>query len=130
MMNDQIKTLVETTIQTQILQAFKDAPEAIDALVQAALEQPVNQYGQKPDAYAREAMPYLTWLVGDTIRQIARVAVVQTVEERRTEIETAVRSAVQAESLVQAMVQKVLGALDTDHKVQITFTDERQKDRY
>lgn len=129
-MNDKtIEALVQTTIQTQIIQAFNEAPQAIEFLVQSALKQEVDQYGSKPSGYHDKKMPFLEWAVGDTIRRIARGAIDQAVEARRPEIEGAVKAALTAEAVVQAMIDRVLGTLKEDYRVQISFKDDEDKRR-
>jgi hypothetical protein len=127
-MSDDIKELTRTLIQTRVIQAFKDAPEAIDALVVAALSQEVNQYGGKPEGYYGTKMPYLEFLVGQTIRAVATGAVKAAVEERQAEIEAAVRRAVSADALVDSVAKKMLGTLAEDWKLQITFANEKPRD--
>lgn len=126
-MNTDISALVKTTIETQIVQAFRDAPSVIDELVKAALGQEVNQFGGSPDRYGDKKMPYLTWLVGDTIRNVAKNAVSSAVEERKFEIQEAVKRAISADRLVDALTQKILGAVSEDYRVNIQFADEEKK---
>lgn len=124
-----IKTLVETTLQAQIVQAFNNAPDAIDMLVKAALNQEVDQYGYKPEYHTTNKMPYLQYLVGDTIRRIARASVEQAVDARKSDIEVAVRNALTADAVVQAMIERVLGTLKEDYRLQISFKDDEDKRR-
>lgn len=126
MNEDTIKSLVETTLQTQIVKAFHEAPEAIDKLVLAALSQEVNEYGGKPDYHSRDKMPYLQYLVGDTIRGIAHQSVKTTIEERKGEIEEVVRSKIKSEDLVNAFMEKLLGVLNEDWRVKINFANEKE----
>ena len=122
---DEIGLLVNASIQAKIIQAFHEAPEAIDKLVEAALGQEVNEHGHKPDGYSRNKMPYLEWLVGHTIRNVARAAVIEAVKAREADIEAAVRKAVQADDMVDALMKKILGTLGQEYKVAITFADEK-----
>lgn len=122
---DEIGLLVSASIQARIIQAFHEAPEAIDKLVEAALGQEVNEHGHKPDSWSHNKMPYLEWLVGNTIRNIARAAVIGAVEERKADIETAVRKAVQSEDMVAALMTNILGTLGEEYKMNITFADEK-----
>jgi hypothetical protein len=127
-MSDDIQQLTKALIEAKVIQAFKDTPEAIDALVQAALSQPVSEYGGKPDAWSSNKMPYLTWLVGDVIRAVARDAVIATVKAREPEIHEAIRKAVSADALVDSVAQKMLGALAEDWKLVINFANEKRRD--
>lgn len=124
-----VKTLIETSLQAEIVKAFHEAPEAIDKLVMAALESPVDQWGGKPDKYSsRGTMPYLQWLVGDTIRRIARAAVIETIEKRESEIREAVQRAVSADAIVDGLMEKILGTLKQDYKINVSFADEKEDD--
>ncbi|MCW0979398.1 hypothetical protein OK142_01135 [Agrobacterium sp. BT-220-3] len=122
-MNNEIEALVQTTLQAQIIRAFKDAPEAIDALVKSALEMEVDQHGGKPDYHSRQKMPYLAWLVGDQIRNLARAAVIEAVDARREEIKSAVLKAVSAEKLVEGLTETILGTMSESYRMTINFAD-------
>ncbi len=121
---DEVEAMVKTTIQAKIVQAFRDTPEAIDKLVEAALSKNVDEHGMKPDRYGRAEMPYLEWLVGDTIRHVARGAVVETIKAREPEIREAVVRAVSSDAIVDGLMKKILGTLDQDYKINVNFLDE------
>lgn len=127
-MSDDIQQLTKALIEAKVIQAFKDTPEAIDALVQAALSQSVSEHGGKPDSWSRNTMPYLTWLVGDVIRSVARTSVVTVVNERQPEIHEAIRKAVSAEALVDSVAKKMLGVLAEDWKLVINFANDKPRD--
>lgn len=122
--NDEIQALVQATIQSKVIQAFNDAPEAIDLLVKAALSKEVDQYGAKPDYNSRIKMPYLEWLVGETIRRVARDAVQEAVKAREATIKEAVKKAISADAMVDGLTKKIMGTLDEEYKVNISFADE------
>ena len=126
---DDIAQLVQTVLHTKIIQAFHDAPEAIDRLVEAALSHEVSEHGGKPDAFSRKRMPYLEWIVGETIRSAARSAVQDVVKEREAEIRDAVRQALTAEKIVDGLIAKILGAIDQDFRVTVQFADEDRNRR-
>lgn len=48
-----IDQLVKTSLEAEIIKAFKEAPEAIDALVSACLRMEVDEYGGKTDYNSR-----------------------------------------------------------------------------
>lgn len=125
-MNDEIQTLVQTTLQAQIIRAFKDAPEAIDVLVKSAIEQEVNEYGGKPEYHSRQKMPYLTWLVGEEIRKVARAAVTEAIASREAEIKASVAVAITADKLVDGLTSAILGSIRDDYRVEIKFADQRE----
>ena len=122
--SSEIEALVQTTIQAKIVQAFNDAPEAIDKLVQAALNKQVNEHGGKPDSWSRSKMPYLEWLVGEEIRTVARDSVIQVIKSREGDIREAVERAISADTLVDGLIKKLLGALEQDYKVSVQFANE------
>lgn len=124
-MEVEIKSLVEQSIQTQIIRAFKEAPEAIDALVTAALSQEVNEHGGKPDGWSKSKMPYLEFLVGNTIRAVAREAVKEAIAAREDEIKAAVQRAVSADAMVDGLVQKIMGTLEHEYRINVQFADEK-----
>jgi len=126
MEDKEIKALVSASLHTKIIQAFNEAPEAIDMLVSAAISEEVNEHGERPDFHSKRRMPYLEWLVGETIRRIARDAVIETVENRRDEIKAAVSRAVTADSFVDGLTGKLLGTISEEWRVSITFKDESQ----
>jgi hypothetical protein len=123
-MTDDIKALVEATLQAKIVQAFHDAPEAIDKLVQAALGVKVNENGGRPDGYGRREMPYLEWLVGDTIRRVARGAVETAVKQREEDIRATVASRLSSDAVVDSLVKKIVGVTTDDWRINVTFADE------
>lgn len=125
-METEIKSLVEQSMQVMIVRAFKEAPEAIDALVTAALSQEVDEFGGKPDYHSRKKMPYLEFLVGNTIRQVARAAVVEAVQSRESDIKEAVQKAVSADKIVDGCVETILGALKQDYRISVQFADEKE----
>lgn len=130
-MNDtpesEISALVTATIQSKVIQALRDAPRAIDELVQAALKKPVNEHGGNP-RYSTEpgTMPYLEWLVGEAIRDAARKAVTEAVKERAPEIHAAVREAISADKMVDALSDAILGSIKEGYRIDIRFVDQQR----
>lgn len=119
-----VETLVKTSVEAMIIQAFKDAPEAIDALVKSALEREVDEHGGKPDHYTRKKMPYLEWLVGSVIRDVAVTAVREAVKQREEDIRKAVFAKVSSEAIVNSLVEKIIGATTEDWKLNVSFKDD------
>ena len=106
-----IKELTRTLIQTEITKALSEAPEAINALVQAALAQEVDENGNKPDYHSKHKMPWLEWKVGQLIRTAATGAIQDAVKAKEDEI--------------RALVSEKINSL-VDALVEITFADEEQ----
>ncbi len=121
MQTGEISALVKASIEAKILEAFKQTPEYIDALVSAALNQEVNEHGGKPDGYGRHKMPYLTWLVGDQIRAVARAAVIEHIQRMDSQIREAVQQRLTAGDLVDAFAKSIIGATNHDWKVNVQF---------
>lgn len=120
-----IELMVKTTIQTQIVKAFNDAPDTIDKLVKAALSQPVDEHGRlKSDSWGVK-QPYLDWLVGQTIRDAATVAVREVMQERHDSIQEIVRAKLSDNVLVDAMTKTLLGALANEYRVTIKFAEDK-----
>ncbi len=126
---DEMKDLVQTAIQVKIVQAFNDAPEAIDMLVKAALSKEVNEYGSQPE-YRDKKFTYLEYLVGDIIRRVAKESVTEAVKKRESEIKLAVQKAISADDLVTALTKAILGAVNEDYRVNINFASEKKEDDY
>jgi hypothetical protein len=121
----QIETIVKTLIQTEVVKALNNAPDAIEKLVKAALSKPVDSSG-KFDSYGSN-MPYLDYLVGNEIRAATTAAVRTVLAEHRAEIEQQVREGLKAESVVSAMTKAIVGAAEHDYLIKVSF--ETQKDR-
>lgn len=121
----QIETIVKTLIQTEIVKALNNAPEAIEKLVQAALSRPVD-YAGKVDGYGAKT-PYLDYLIGNEIRHAAEAAVRKVVAEHSDKIEAHVREGLSAESVVSAMTKAILRTTSEDWRIFVSF--EKDKDR-
>ena len=80
-----VHKIVEAGIQQEILKAIQDAPEYINNLVEAALNQEVNEFGSKPE-YGQQKIPYLEYIVGNQIRIFAGKSVKQWLEDNEEEI--------------------------------------------
>jgi hypothetical protein len=127
-MNMDVKSIIETTLKTEIVKALNAAPEAIEALVKAALEQPVYSDGaiSKQYGFGEQKMPYLDWLVGDQIRMAARRAVQEVVEENKGKIHEAVKRRMSADDLADAFAKHLIAAADQEWKIDIKFAAEKE----
>lgn len=104
----EIEELVKTSIQTKIIQAFKETPEAIDMLVKSALNKEVDENGCSPNAlYSRKKMPYLEFLVGQMIRDIARVEVEKIINDRRSEIADIITKKLLNDDCINSMTDNI-----------------------
>ena len=118
-MTDTLEVVVKTLIETQVIKALNEAPEAIDKLVKAALAKPVDQHGDSKGFHANT--PYLEWLVGEEIRRAARSAVQKVVQEHAATIEAHVRTNLSSEAIASAITQAVLGAAAQDWQINVAF---------
>ena len=119
-MSMEIDKLVKAALEAKIIEAFKTAPEAIDALVSACLNQSVDQYGGKP-SYASETMPYLTYLARDTIRDVAREAVREHIGSIRERIKESVKSKLTEDVVVDAFTKAILSGIEDSWGVKVEF---------
>jgi hypothetical protein len=121
-----VKAIIETTLKAEIVKALSAAPEAIEALVKAALEHPVTSYGGKPDSYSRGTMPYLDWLVGEQIRNAARAAVQDVVKANEAAIHEAVRKRMSSDTIVDEFARHLVKLANDDWRVTVQFEAEKK----
>lgn len=120
-MSVEIDKLVKAALEAKIIEAFKTAPEAIDALVSACLEQSVNEYGGKPDYHSRETMPYLTFLARDVIRDVAKTAVREHIDSIRDRIRDGVKAKLTEDLIVDSFTKAILSSIADTWDVKIEF---------
>ncbi len=121
---DNIKALIETTLKAEIAKALNQAPEAIEKLVQAALSQPVYSNGEiESRGYSPgNKMPYLDWLVGSEIRRATEGAVRDAVAACEPSIKAEVAKRLNAENVVDAFTEQILGTVKEDWRLNVNFT--------
>ncbi len=66
-------------------------------------------------------MPYLTWLVSDQIRGVARSAVIEHVNGIAPQITEAVKSRLQAADIVDSFTKAIIGTTSHDWKIDVSF---------
>jgi len=111
--------LTKTLIQTQVLQALKSAPEYLDSLVRATMEQEVNEHGGKPDYHARSKMPWLEWCVRDALRSAAQKAVLEIVREMEPDIKESVKRSMSSDEIVGVFAKRIINDL-VDYKINVS----------
>lgn len=122
--DENIETLVKGIIETQVITALNNAPEAVEKLVKAALSKPVDSLG-KFDGYGTK-MPYLDWLVGDEIRRAAEAAVRKIVNESSGMIEQKVREGLTQDTIVSAIVKSFVGVAESSWKINVSFAADKE----
>ena len=121
MQDNEIQKLVQTSIELKILEAFKEAPDLIEKLIQAAISQEVDGHGQKPNGYSQEKMPYLTWATRDAVQKVAKDAVIEKIQELSPTIRRQVRASLAEDVIIDAFTNSVLAATKQDWKINVTF---------
>lgn len=114
-----VKAVIETTLKAEIIKALNAAPEAIEKLVQAAIEQPVYESTGTPNrpqygGYNDKQLPYLDWLVGTEIRRAAEKAVREAVMAQEPAIRAEVAKRVSGESIVDAFTKEIVKTVGED----------------
>lgn len=121
----EIQALVRASIQSRVVEALKSTPEAIDAMVAAAFNKPVDPDTGRHDGYGRK-VPYLEWLAGDTIRMVARSSISQIIEEMRPQIEAEIRKRFTEGTIADALVAAILKDKLDDWRVNVSFETDRR----
>jgi hypothetical protein len=121
MADRQISELVKASIESKIIEAFRDTPQMIDELVKACLKQEVNEYGQKPNYHTREKMPYLTWLARQAVQDVAADAVRKHVATMQPQIKEQVEAALSSGDVVDAFTKNIVAAASQDWKIEVIF---------
>ena len=118
-----VNDLVKSVIQTQIISAFNSGPELIEKLVKSALSAPVGEFNGRVNTagFGENKIPYLDWLVNDTIRQAALEAVTKIVRESSEDIEKAVRASLSSETVVSAFSKAIVNTVDSAWKINVSF---------
>ena len=123
-MSENIDVMVRTLIQTQVVQALNSAPDAVEAMVKAALLKPVDADTGRADGYGRK-VSYLEWMTGDMIRIAAGEAVRKVLVERAVDIEAAVREALSQQTIVDGLTKLIVGTVEESWRIDVRF--ERDK---
>lgn len=122
-MDVDVKALVQASIQTKIIEAFNETPEAIDQLVQAALKKEVDEHGNEPRYNSNKRMPYLEYLVGENIRNFATKAVLEAVRAREDDVCSAVKKALSTDDVVVAFAKSIVDATAKNWAIDVIFRE-------
>lgn len=120
-MSDDLDTTIKTILQAKILAALKTAPEAIDAMVEAALSKPVDEMTGSVDRGYGRKVPYLEYVTGSTIRAAADAAVRDLIKEMQPQINTAIRKRLTADDLAASMIRKMMDITTDEWRINVNF---------
>ena len=116
---NEIEELLKATIQTKVIEAFNEAPEVVEKLVQAALSKEVDEHGGKPGGYGATKMPYMEWLVGNEIRTAVAANVREYVEAHQAEIAARVQTAMESTEFAKPLAEKLAEVMSQAYNWQI-----------
>ena len=120
----EIEKVVQAGIQQEIIRALNDAPEYIDALVKAAMNQEVNEYGGKP-SYGERKTPYLEYVVGEQLRVFAGKAVRQWLTDNEDAIRASIVQRVGKLDIANAFADAVSKQINDDWGMSVYFERKR-----
>ena len=120
-MDGEIEKMVKTSIELKILEAFKETPDLIDDLVKSALGMEVNDFGGKPNGYHEAKMPFLSWLVQDSIQKIASQAVRDHCETLEPLIKNQVQQKIATSDFADALTDAIVKNIKDGYSVNISF---------
>jgi hypothetical protein len=121
-----VEEIVKTTLQAEILKALKAAPEAIEAMVKAAIEKPVDPDTGKPTGYGNK-VPYLEYIVGDALRTELYNAVQIEFASRRDEIRAAVKKRLADDDIADAVASSVLKVAAESWRISVKFEGDKER---
>jgi hypothetical protein len=122
-----VETTIKTLIETQIIQALNNAPEAVEKMVKAAMSEPVDPRSGKNDGYSSHRVPYLEYMVGNEIRSAATEAARKVIQEKMPDIEAEVRKGLSSESLVAAVTKSLIGVAEQEWRISVKFEGEKER---
>ena len=121
-MDGEIEKMVKTSIELKILEAFKETPDLVDDLVKSALGMEVNDFGGKPNGYHEAKMPFLSWLVQDSIQKIASQAVRDQCETLEPLIKNQVQQKIATSDFADALTDAITKNIKNGYNINIAFT--------
>lgn len=120
--DDTIKNIITTTIQTKVIEALNDTPEAINKLIAAALNHPVDASTGQTNGYSYNKVNYIDWLIGNELRTAAAQIVREVVKEQgREQLAALIRAKLSSEAVADAFTDAVLGVTDKDWDLNVQF---------
>lgn len=116
-MSNDLKELTTTLIQTQVVKALKDAPEYIETLIGAALNEPVNI----GSGYDKKMVPWLQ----NKVNNIIQIATEQVVRERIQEMMPTIREKVaerlSTDTIIDAFTSAIQAAAKDNYRINVSF---------
>lgn len=120
-MNDMEK-IISTLIQTQVIQALNDSPKAIEKMIQAAFEKPVDKYTGASNGYSSEKIPYIEYLIYDDLRHAARKIVSEVVQEHAVSfLNNEIRNRLTQETIAEQFSKAIGEAIKDDFRINVNF---------
>jgi hypothetical protein len=120
-MSNELKELTKTLIETQVIKAMKDAPEYIETLIGAALNEPVNVGSQ----YSPKNIPWLQNKFNEVIQSATHKVIVDRITELMPTIREKVALKLTDDTIVDAFTTSINMAAKEDWRIQVSF----QKDK-
>lgn len=123
-MDSEIENITKSLIQAKILEAINETPQYVENLVKAALNQEVNEHGGKPSYHSDIKQPYLAYLVGENIRQLARETVREYMVNHQDTIKTKILEAMREDDFAECYAGLLKEASET-WNLQINLSTDR-----
>lgn len=120
-MSDDLKELTKTLIQTQVVKALKDAPEYIEALVGAALNEPVNTGSQ----YSPRNVPWLQNKVNEMLQHATTEVLREQIAAMFPKIREQVALSLSSADVVDAFTKQIIDATKDDWRINVSFGKEK-----
>lgn len=130
-MSEDVKTIAQQMIKTQLIAAMSSGPQIIEDLVASALTGEVDAAtGGVPGrhSYSSNKMPFIDWLIGERIRQTAREAVHEVMTEKQDEIKKMVKEKFDTGAAADAVVEALIGSNFDRDKWRINIAFQKSED--
>jgi hypothetical protein len=120
--DDTIKNIITATIQTKVIEALNDTPEAVGKLIAAAINKPVDSVTGRGDGYMSRAVPYIDWLIGQELRDAARLIVAEVIKNQQREMLTEmIKARLSSDKIAESFVDSLMGSTGREWDIRVTF---------
>lgn len=122
-----VADIVKAEVSTRVAEALKGNDAIVQKIVQAALTMRVDDRGQ-PCNYS-SARPYIEFIAVDAIREAAKAATVEYVENNKAKIKKEVEKQLKASTskLVQAFMTTILEQAKSSYRFNVNVGVEQTK---